>query len=136
MFDLSEDISLGSGLGVGSLSNASWAWSPNSSAGSSGGWASSNELKIVMEEVSTMKHLLHMLVEQSGHSSYVADDSNNEPEAKKVSCCPRLGTITTLCSIFVIMAHDVVLFVTRENMLKNHGMMFPHRSWPTVSLLY
>ena len=125
MFDLSEEISLGSGLGVGSLSNASWAWSPNSSAGSSGGWASSNELKIVMEEVSTMKHLLHMLVEQSGHSSYVADDSNNEPEAKKVSCCPRLGTITTLCSIFVIMAHDVVLFATRENMLQNHWMMFP-----------
>jgi len=136
MFDLSEEISLGSGLGVGSLSNASWAWSPNSSAGSSGGWASSNELKIVMEEVSTMKHLLHMLVEQSGHSSYVADDSNNEPEAKKVSCCPRLGTITTLCSIFVIMAHDVVLFVTRENMLKNHGMMFPPRIWPTVSTVY
>ena len=116
MFDLLEEISLDSGLGVGSLSNASWAWSPNSSAGSSGGWASSNEFNIVMEEFSTMKHLLHMLVEQSGHSSYVVDDSNNEPEAKKVSCYPRLGTITTLCSIFVIMAHDVVLFVTRENM--------------------
>ena len=124
MFDLSEDVSLGSGLGVGSLSNASWAWSPNSSAGSSGGWASSNELKIVLEEVSTMKHLLHMLVEQSGHSAYVADDSNNEPEAKKISCCPRLGTITRLCSIFVIMAHD------------DHGMMFPPRIWPTVSTVY
>ena len=63
MFDLSEDVSLGRGLGVWSLSNALWAWSPNSSAGSSGGWASSNEFKIVMEEFSTMKHLLHMLVE-------------------------------------------------------------------------
>ena len=45
---------------------------------------SSNKLKIVMEEVSTMKHMLHKyVVEQSDYSAYVADDSNNEPEAKR-----------------------------------------------------
>ena len=135
--DVLEEISLGSGFCLGSFSESLvQVWSPNSSTETSDGSALSNDMKAVMDKISTVEQLVHMLVGQSGASAYLADDSNNEPEKKKVSCCPPLGTITTLCSIFVIVAHDVVLFVTRENMLKNHGMMFPPRIWPTVSTVY
>ena len=117
MFDLLDTNSIGSGLCLGSILEQSLqVWSPDSSTATSSGLTSSDDMKFVRDELCNMKQLLNILVGQTGYSAYVADDSNNKPESKKVSCCSPLGTITTLCSIFVIMAHDVVLFVTRENM--------------------
>ena len=90
---------------------------------------------VVLEKLITMEERLGTMIVQLEGSTYSSIDLDLGPKKKKVSSCPPLGTITTFCSIFVIMAHDVVLFVTRENMTKNHGMRFPLRIWPNVSSL-
>ena len=56
----------------------------------------------------------------AGHTSG-DDDHSNGPVAKRVSFC------SPLCSFFVIIAHDVVLFVTRESTTKKRGVMYPLR---------
>ena len=137
MFDVTDSNSIGSGLCMGSISEHSLqVWRADLSPATYSGSTSSDDMKFVKNELSTMKQLLNMLVGQAGHSAYVADDSNKEPESKKVIFCPKLGTITTLCSIFVIIAHDVVLFVTRENMSKNHGNMLLLSNRPSASSLF
>ena len=137
MDKVDDNLSLGSGFCLGSFSQSSvQVWTNNSSTDTSDGSASSSDIKAVMDKLLTVEQLVHIFLGQSGASAYSSDDSDNEPKKKKVGCCPPLRTTNTFCSIFVIMAHDVVLFVTRENMSKNYGNMLPHGNWPSVSWLY
>ena len=62
--------------------------------------------------------MMNVLV--AGHLAEVSDKFDG-PVFKKVSCC------SPLCSIFVPIAHDVVLFVTRGSTTKKRGILFPLR---------
>ena len=71
MFDLPDTNSVGSGFCLGSIMGSVseqllQVWSPGSSPATSGGSTSSNDMKIVMDELSSMKQLLDMLVGQAG----------------------------------------------------------------------
>ena len=117
MFDVSDSNSIGNGLCVGisqqSVSQQSWQWSPDQSPAT---YTSSEDMQFLKDRLADLKQMMNVLV--AGHLAEVSDKFDG-PEFKKVSCC------SPLCSIFVIMAHYVVLFVTRESTRKNMGRSFP-----------
>ena len=91
---------------------------------------------VVMEKLTSIQQLIGTMIMQLDGPTYSYIGLDIGPKKKKVSSCPPLGTITTFCSIFVIMAHDVVLFMTRENISKNHGNVLPQSNWPPVNWFY
>ena len=119
MFNVSDNNSYGSGLCMGSvshhLSQQSWEWHPGLSPSTS---TSSEDMKFLKDEIAKMKNLINILVGHVGHLAEVANEFD-EPDLNKLCCC------SPLCSIFVIMAHGVVLFVTRESTRKSMGRSFP-----------
>ena len=119
MFDVLDSNSIGSGLCVGisqeSVSQQSWHWSPNKSPAI---YTSSEDIQSLKNDLSKLKQMVKGFV--ADNSEDVSDDFDG-PVFKKVSCC------STLCFIFVIMAHDVVLFVTRGSTTKKRGVLFPLR---------
>ena len=78
----------------------------------------SKEVEGINNRLETMDSKLNILIAERTSGG---DDNSNGPVAKRVSCCPPL------CSFFVIIAHDVVLFVTSESTTKKHGVMYPLR---------
>ena len=78
-----------------------------------GTWMGSQEVAGFSNRLATMDSKLDILIAEREHS--------NGPVPKRVSCYPPL------CSFFVIIAHDVVLFVTRESITKKRGVMYPLR---------
>ena len=125
MFDVSDSNSIGSGLCVGisqeSVSQQSWHWSPNQSPAI---YTSSEDIQSLKNDLSELKQMMKGFV--AGNSEDVSDDFDG-PVFKKVSCC------SPLCSIFVIMAHDVVLFITRGSTTKKFGILFPLRQGQSVN---
>ena len=117
MFDVSDSNSIGSGLCVGisqeSVSQQSWHWSPNQSPAI---YTSSEDIQSLKNRLAELKQMMKGFV--AGNSEDVSDEFIG-PVFKKVSCC------SPLCSIFFVMAHDVVLFVTRGSTRKIVGLCFP-----------
>ena len=90
----------------------SWSWTPDLSPST---YVPSEEVQGINNMLGTIDQKLNILV--AGHTS--GDDENrNRPVAKRIGFCPPL------CSFFVIIAHDVVLFVTRGSTTKNMGFCF------------
>ena len=74
-----------------------------------GTWMPSQDVASFNSTLATMNTKLDMIIAQH--------EPSNRPVAKRVSCCPPL------CSFFIIIAHDVVLFLTSANTIKKHGVM-------------
>ena len=90
-------------------------------------YVASEELQGINDKLGNIDQKLNILV--AGHTSG-DDDHSNGPVAKRVSFC------SPLCSFFVIIAHDVVLFVTSESTTKQRGVLFPRRRNLSVSWRY
>ena len=74
-----------------------------------GAWMGSEDVAGFNNTLTTMNTKLDMILGQH--------EPSNKPFAKRVSYCPPL------CSFFIIIAHDVVLFLTSANTIKKHGVM-------------
>ena len=81
-------------------------------------WMGLQEVEGINNRLETMDSKLNVLIAERTSGD---EEHSNGPVAKRVSCCPPL------CSFFVIIAHDVVLFVTRGSTTKKHGVLFPLR---------
>jgi len=114
MFDVADNNSISSGLCLGisqeaSLSQLSFNWSPDQSPAT---YASSEDFQFLKDQMADMVKKLNILIAKEDA------EKMDGPVFKKVSCC------STLCFIFVIVAHDVVLFVPRESTRKSVGLCF------------
>ena len=89
-------------------------------------YVASEEFQGINDKLGNIDQKLNILV--AGHTSG-DDDNSNGPVAKRLSFCPPL------CSFFVIIAHDVVLFVTRGSTTKMRGVLYPLRINLSVSWL-
>ena len=83
-----------------SIIEQSWSWEPGQNPST---YVVLEEVQGINDKLGTIDQKLNILV--AGHTSG-DDDNSNGPVAKRLSFCPPL------CSFFVIIAHDVVLFVT------------------------
>ena len=83
-------------------------------------YVASEEVQGINDKLGNIDQKLNILILVAGHMSG-DDDNSNGPVAKRVSFC------SPLCSFFVIIAHDVVLFVTRGSTTKKRGVLFPPR---------
>ena len=124
MFDVADNNSIGSGLCLGisqeaSLSQLSFNWSPDQSPAT---YASSEDFQFLKDQMADMVKKLNILIAKED-----AEKMDGPVFKEVVGCC------STLCFIFVIMAHDVVLFVPRESTRKKRGIMFPLRKCPIVN---
>ena len=117
MFNVLDSNPIDSGLCVEisqeSVSQQSWHWSPDQSPAT---YTSSEDIQSLKDGLAELKQMMKGFV--AGNSEDVSDEFDG-PVFKKVSCC------SPLCSIFVILTHDVVLFVTRGNTRKSVGFCFP-----------
>ena len=123
MFDVTDNNSISSGLCLGilqeaSLSQHSFNWISDQSPST---YASSEDFQFLKDQIADMVKKLNILIAKEDA------EKMDGPVFKKVSCC------STLCFIFVIMAHDVVLFVPRESTRKKRWIMFPLRKCPIVN---
>ena len=117
MLDVTDNNSIGSGLCMGiteeSVSQHSWQWSPDQNPAL---YTSSEDIQYLKDWLVNLKQMMNVLV-----ARHLAEDADkiNGPVFKKVSCC------SPLCSIFFMIAHDVVLFVIRGSTRKIVGLCFP-----------
>ena len=96
-----------------SVTERSWSWEPNQNVST---YVSSEEVQGINDKLGNIDQKLNILV--AGHTSG-DDDHSNGPVAKRESFC------SSLCSFFVIIAHDVVLFVTRGSTTNKREVLFP-----------
>ena len=87
----------------------------------------SEEIQDIKDKIGNLDQKMNILV--AGRTAG-DDDNSNGPVSKKVSFC------SPLCSFFVIIAHDVVLFVTRGSTTKQRGVLFPLRRNLSVNWHY
>ena len=113
MFDVTDSNSINSGLCVGISQESSVS-------------QHSEEIQYIKDQLANLGQKMNILV--AGHLAENADKIDG-PVFKKVSCCSQIY------SFFVIVAHDVVLFVTRGSTRKNRGIVFPLRKGQIVNLL-
>ena len=86
---LSDNFSLGSAICLRSyLSRLVQVWNNNSSSETSDTSALSKNNKAVLDKLASVEQMLHILLGQSGASTYSSIDSDHGPEKKKVSSCP------------------------------------------------
>ena len=76
-----------------------------------GSWMGSQDVAGVNSTLTSMNTKLDMILARHETSN------SNRRFAKRVSCCPPL------CSFFIVITHDVVLFFTSVSTTKKHGVM-------------